>query len=303
MTTRINYKKELEEQSNKITHLEVALEKALAKIQSFEDIRKIQDTHITHLTERLGELKEDLLEVNSSQKEFDLRITKALVSIERSKPLELVKKTDHFEKLLVKLESKQDLFLRKHTKLEHSLDSFTQKLKLLQGSDELIKLQKKVKDDLRLADKISHTTQLHAAKLENHFIKINEKVSDATEFLKECRVLQKELLVLKEDVTLKLEDISKDPLLSKISEIESDLNEFIDITTDSFSTMNDKFLSSRDASVILSLIKGYNGVIRKDSATISLAIKSLEELAEKKDVSKDFKKEALAFLNIFEKRT
>lgn len=243
-TFHIHYKKELSLLQDSFMQLSIRLEKVEAKEQASAELRSIQRHSVDHLQEQIGEIKELFQVLEDDKKNLVISIEQTNRIVKSANPMELLKTVRSYDTKIEQNKSKFDLIDKKFSRFETDFKKFSQKLKVFKGEDELLKLQDRTKDDLRNVEKVSMTVNSHASKLENHFIKINEKVSEATNFMVDMKDLQKTMVGLQSSVEGKLSSFDdlqntfateKAHFLEEISDesIQSELDEIVEITTSS----------------------------------------------------------------------
>lgn len=243
-TFHIHYKKELDDLKKRLNYSETKIEGLEAKNQASEALRGLTEKHIDKLSEEIGEIKEMFKILSDEKRNLEIKLNKAVGIVESAKPIELMKKFTKLEGKFSMLEGKISLNSKKFDNFKNELSHFTQKLKLLKGEGELIKLQDRVREDLKTISKINNTANMHASKIENHFIKINEKVSSALKLSSELKELKKDLSIksaILDDSASKIDgSISKidssrlDSIEEHLADVDSSFHEFMDVVIDKF---------------------------------------------------------------------
>jgi predicted nucleic acid-binding Zn-ribbon protein len=222
-----------------ITKLEVNIESLQAKQAAHEELRSLSDKKFDHITEEIGELKELFKILEEDKREIEVQVQQALRKVEATHPETLKKQYDSQVQAVEKIDSKFSLLNKQYEKFSDRFNSFEHKLKVFTGEEELLKLQQRIKQDLLDTEKVAHTAHKHASKIENHYIKINERVNTVERSLNEIKDLRKELETQQEELAGILNTAHEGPE-GKISEIESTVDQLSKVMIDTFEKLKGK---------------------------------------------------------------
>ena len=236
-THHVRYKKELNDLKELYDGLIIRLDKLEAKQLTQEEIKQVMQSKMDRLSETIGELRELFKILSNDKKELDVSMSKISDKVEKVEPDKIHKKIEKAIVVVDRCEGKVDLLSKKYKVLSEDLEVYTKKLKVFKGENQLLKLQEKVKDDLKVIEVTANKTHRHASKLENHYVKINEKVNDAVRSSKELKKLKEELLDLKVQIRGDLQSFkdAKDP-----EALEGRLERLSHLTVDGLSKLKGK---------------------------------------------------------------
>ena len=239
----VKYKQELNNMKDLYDQIVVRLDKIDARQSAQEEIKHVLQSRIERLSENIGELKELFKVLSNDKKELEVSISKANASLERVQPEKIDNKMSRMNSNLDKIDGKVDLLDKKYNNLSKEVDKYTRKLKVFKGEDQLLKLQEKVKEDLKSIEATANLTNRHASKLENHYIKINEKVNSSVRAVKELNALKEELENLKFELESQLNN-------KQDSKVDERLEQLSHLTVDGLSRLKNK-ISEQSAEVEL----------------------------------------------------
>lgn len=197
------------DEKQKLLELSTKIEKLESKDQALDNIREMTNKRIDRLSEQIGEVKELFAVLSQEKKEIDKNLAGFEKLVEKTKPEQLLTEVRSLQKQQMILEGKFDLMKSRQAKFQENFESFSEKLKVFKGEDELLKLQKRVAGELQEIERTNRNITLNASKVENSFIKIKEKVVEATTARDDLNEIKKDLLSAKDDLQKKVDSVEK----------------------------------------------------------------------------------------------
>lgn len=220
-----------------ITRLQTKIESLEAKEEAQKELREMTNKKFESMEEQVGEIREMFKVLSSEKKELEVKIGQTIEIVKQVEPSQIAKKINTTAHQISVIEGKIQLLNKQYDSFKKDFDKFRHKLNVFKGEDELIKLQMRVKEDLDDVHKIAHQAGMHASKMENHFIKINEKATAVQNAMNELKALQESLVQLQMDLTKKYEDDgdkSTSDISKKVDELEETVGSLTDLTTETF---------------------------------------------------------------------
>lgn len=236
-----------EEKNDKQKMLKV-LESKIAKLEAKDEanaeLRRLTNEKIDRLRENIGELKETIRDIQSERKEFEVGISKTQALVKSVQPEALRKDIRRLETVDSLTQGKMDMLQKKFNNFETRFQAFEEKLRLFKGHEELLELQNKVSKDLRNVEKTMHISEVHASKIENHFVKINERVNLAVSLIEEAREIEKHIESYKIDERIKELD-NKMNMLDEIlqNKQEDRIDDLAEVVSKVFHKVKENFLA------------------------------------------------------------
>ncbi len=274
------------------TRSQTKIEMLEAKEEAQKELREITNKKFDAILGQIGEIRELFKVLSSEKKELEIKIGQTLEIVKQVQPTEVAKKLSTMAHQISLIEGKNQLLHKQYDSFKKDFDQFSHKLKVFRGDDELLKLQTRVKNDLEDVEKVSHQAGMHAAKIENHFIKINEKATAIQTSISELKALREGLEHLQIDLTKQSEDIKAaasaqadksgltglDEATKKIAELEGTVSELTDLTTETFAQLKKDILSHHEkATSSISPVE-----FEKMKRWVAYLIKELESRKQKK---------------------
>ncbi len=239
-SAHIHYKEELANMREQITRIQTRADMLEAKEAAQKELREITNKKFDSIQGQIGEIREMFKILSSEKKELEVKISQTLEIVKQVQPTEVAKKISAISHQISVIEGKNQLLHKQYDKFKNDFDAFSHKLKVFKGEDELLKLQLRVKGDLDDVNKISHQASMHASKIENHFIKINEKATSIQTAISEQKALYESLLKLQSDLTKQSEELKEVPhedVVAKVNELEETVGGLADLTTETFAAL------------------------------------------------------------------
>jgi DNA repair exonuclease SbcCD ATPase subunit len=197
------------DEKQKLLELSTKIERLESKDQALDNIREMTNKRIDRLSEQIGEVKELFAVLSQEKKEIDKNLAGFEKLVEKTHPEQLLTEVRSIQKQQMILEGKFDLMKSRQTKFQENFESFSEKLKVFKGEDELLKLQKRVAGEFQEIERINRNITMNASKVENSFIKIKEKVVEATTARDDLNEIKKDLLSMKDDLQKKFDSVEK----------------------------------------------------------------------------------------------
>jgi chromosome segregation ATPase len=229
----IHYKQELEQLKKELQTLQSKVDLVMAKDEAQNELRSLTAKKIDGLHEEIGEVKELFKVIESEKRDLELKIVQTNELVKSVQPQQIAKRTDSVEKHMSVMDGKISLLIKQHERVKKELDDHEHKMKMFKGEHALLKMQEETKKDLDDIRKITHVASMHASKIENHFIKINEKAEKVSKAVTELTDLREQLLSLR-DKLVPLVEKAQGVDGEKIKEIEQTISELTEIMTESF---------------------------------------------------------------------
>jgi len=261
---RVHYKDEIARLSDLLTRLSTKVEMLEAKEEAQKELRELTSQKFDNVTGQIGEIRELFKVLSSEKKELEVKIGQTIEQVRLVQPTQIIKQMTGFAHQLSLVDGKIQLVVKQYDSFKKEFEKFDRKLKVFKGEDELLKLQTRVKQDLDDVSKVSHQASLHASKIENHFIKINEKATALQNGIVELKGLKETLLQLQADLTKEREaqekttpaaatpDVQTTAISEKIKELEETVGGLADLTSETFTKLK--------ADVAANKSKGMDGV-------------------------------------------
>jgi chromosome segregation ATPase len=270
----MNDKEDVNDTQKKLKLIDSKISKIEAKDEANSELRRLTNDKIDRLRENIGELKETVREIQSERKEFEVSISKTQALVKSVQPEALRKDIRRLETVDSLSQGKFDMLQKKFLSFESRFQSFEEKLRLFKGHEELLQLQSNVTKDLRKVEKTMHMAEVHASKIENHFVKINERVNLAVSLIEEAREIESHIESFKLDDRIKQLDLKMNELDSLLKDTkENNVKDLTEVVSRVFQKVKSNFLKVEDK-----IIKIDSKLKELDSPIQDAEVKSVQDL-------------------------
>ena len=210
------------------TPITAEIERLKAKVEMLSKAREAINDRISALSERVGEIRNALVEHEREEALDKKRTEEVLNLVDEIKPDEITKKIMKFEAKIETLKARIDGEESMLNKITEELKEIRRAFLNFKKVDELAKLAIEFKKDLSQARKIEAEVSKHSAKTEHIFLETEKKFEDllltkkeVEEMLEKLKDASKEI----EKIKLLLLDF---PKKEKLMEIKKELESRID---------------------------------------------------------------------------
>ena len=226
-----------EEARNKVVYDELLLkiEKINAVLDSFEAFKKFNSERIGQVSEQIGELRSNIINVERDVKGTETKATLASDLVKEVQPEKLMTNLQKEDAKLEVLKARIEGLEGYNKSLLSELKEIKSKMSVFRGSEEILKLQDSVKRDLVDIQKVKTIVEGHADKVEEIFINIK---NDVTSFEK-LNLIIKDLSGSFKDVKKNIEELK---IKSEIYAPKDELTKLKDSVSSQILTF-DKYLS------------------------------------------------------------
>ncbi len=169
-------------QATSSDRLGLDVEKLKAQFNSFYELQKAAGERFARINEQIGELRAMMIDMDRAKQKLEAKATQAIDIVESVHPdkimIELRKQDAKVEAVRASLDSHEAMINNVLTELKEMRN----KLAMLRGLDETLKLSESVKADLMEIKKTQALTQRHSDRVETIFAEMTKNFSDMNRF-------------------------------------------------------------------------------------------------------------------------
>lgn len=177
--------------SPEILGIKVEIDKIKAQNDALIQTRKATGERFIKVSEELGELRGNIMDLDKDMREIMLRVSKSIDLVETVQPENLyseIKRQDaKIESNVAKIDGNKDL----SNKIMEELKDMRSKISLFRGVEQVIKLNKEVEKKLIDIQKIKSIVEGHSDKVENVFTEVEKKFKRFENFEKTAEDIKK----------------------------------------------------------------------------------------------------------------
>lgn len=189
--------------SDEVSELFMAIEKINGKLEMVDQFRKSEDERVNSLSERIGELRQMILDKERDFNEVQTGFEKIDGIVGDINPAEIKK---NMEKASIELEKRDVKIEKLETQMEMqgtTIDGYKERMEKIKDFETLLKLLGTIREEVTKIENSQKFSEQLAAKSERVFVELNEKVSMFRE--KAAKVdgideLSKELLLTVDEI-------------------------------------------------------------------------------------------------------
>ncbi|RME77599.1 hypothetical protein D6774_03955, partial [Candidatus Woesearchaeota archaeon] len=178
---------------------EADLEKIKAKLEVLDAYRKTESEHAARVSEELGELRAQILELQKSIEKISIDSSKAIDLVNAVQPQNLMKEVQKEDAKLEELKSELKVAQEMQKVLKSQLQDIKKVTDAFKGAESLLELEKEIREELVSLQKLRATVERHAEKSEDIFVEFQKQYAQFLEFKDMTKDLQASFEAVLED--------------------------------------------------------------------------------------------------------
>ncbi|MBI4361542.1 MAG: hypothetical protein HY558_00050 [Euryarchaeota archaeon] len=158
-------------------NIEAEVERLKAQVEALNEARKASNDKIIAMSERMGELKTLVADLEKRMREIVHTAQKATDLVEKVQPDTLLKEIRRQDAKTEALKAKLDTYEAIFTKISDEVKENRRQMSLFRGVESLQKMSEEMRKDLATLKRIEENSKRHADRVETMFIDTQKKYS------------------------------------------------------------------------------------------------------------------------------